>query len=183
MLSSLQALFYTSRRGPARMAASRLPTGASPYAVVRTRALRPTAPTISSIRAALISCPCVAPAALVMLSFINTPVNKTRRHTSCPYGNKKKLTAQVVAPRAQQFTRHVRPHLNPRRLDVGQTRGAQREPPDGVREDTLAKRRPPPRRACKTQSSYGQTVREQIKTHLCGTPALRSERRAAGQTP
>ena len=183
MLSSLQALFYTSRRGPARMAASRLPTGASPYAVVRTRALRPTAPTISSIRAALISCPCVAPAALVMLSFINTPVNKTRRHSSCPYGNKNKLTAQVVAPRAQQFTRHVRAHLNPRRLDVGQTRGAQREPPDGVREDALAKRRPPPRRAWKTQSSYGQTVREQIKTHLCGTPALRSERRAAGQTP
>ena len=183
MLSSLQALFYTSRRGPARMAASRLPTGASPYAVVRTRALRPTAPTISSIRAALISCPCVAPAALVMLSFINTPVNKTRRHTSCPYGNKKKHTAQVVAPRAQQFTRHVRTHLNPRRLDVGQTRGAQGEPPDGVREDTLAKRRPPPRRAWKTQSSYGQTVREQIKTHLCDTPALRSERRAAGQTP
>ena len=165
------------------MAASRLPTGASPYAVVRTRALRPTAPTISSIRAALISCPCVAPAALVMLSFINTPVNKTRRHTSCPYGNKNKLTAQVVAPRAQQLTRHVRPHLNPRRLDVGQTRGAQREPPDGVREDALTKRRPPSRRACKTQSSYGQTVREQIKTYLCGTPALRSERRAAGQTP
>ena len=64
------------------MAASRLPTGASPYAVVRTRALRPTAPTISSIRAALISCPCVAPAALVMLSFINTPVNKIIRRPS-----------------------------------------------------------------------------------------------------
>lgn len=48
--------------------------------------------------------------------------------------------AEVVAPGGEQVTGHLRPHLDPRRLDVGQTGGAEREAGGGVGQHALPRR-------------------------------------------
>ena len=114
------------------MAASLLPAGASPYAVVLTRATRPppTPLTMASIVAALISCPCLAPAARVMLSFMSTPprsLHPARRsspaisgpiftHDACTFVNPALPSVSLPTACVRTHSRSVGPRLaNPER--------------------------------------------------------------------